>query len=58
MLSVCVQDRIEAIAEQAQQFVDSGHFDSDNIKAKKTQLLTRYKDLKARLAHSLTVFSQ
>ncbi|WAR30771.1 SPTCA-like protein [Mya arenaria] len=40
------QDRIEGIAVQAQQFVDSGHFDSDNIKAKQTQLLKRYKDLK------------
>ncbi|XP_060596253.1 spectrin alpha chain, non-erythrocytic 1-like isoform X2 [Ruditapes philippinarum] len=44
------QDRIEGIAVQAQSFVDSGHFDSDNIKAKQTQLLNRYKALKDPMA--------
>ncbi|XP_052259701.1 spectrin alpha chain-like isoform X3 [Dreissena polymorpha] len=40
------QDRIENIAVQAKSFVESGHFDSDNIKAKQTQLHNRYKALK------------
>ena len=39
------QDRIEGIEVQAAQFVESGHFDSDNIQAKQTQLLNRYKAL-------------
>lgn len=44
------QDRIEGIAVQAAQFVESGHFDSENIQAKQTQLLDRYKALQEPMA--------
>ncbi|XP_062606729.1 spectrin alpha chain-like isoform X6 [Saccostrea cucullata] len=36
------QDRIESIVIQADQFVNSGHFDADNIKAKQEQVVQRY----------------
>lgn len=39
------QDRIDSIAQAADQFVSAGHFDSDNIKAKQVQLTDRFKAL-------------
>ncbi|KYQ58537.1 Spectrin alpha chain [Trachymyrmex zeteki] len=55
-------DRIDSIAQAAEQFVKSGHFDADNIKAKQDQLQTRYAALqrpmsvrKQRLLDSLQV---
>lgn len=36
------QDRIESIGIQADQFVNSGHFDADNIKTKQEQVVQRY----------------
>ncbi|KAL3872184.1 hypothetical protein ACJMK2_040130 [Sinanodonta woodiana] len=44
------QDRIDGIAIQAAQFVESGHFDADNIKAKQEQLSKRYKALQEPMA--------
>ncbi|XP_075989691.1 alpha spectrin isoform X2 [Anticarsia gemmatalis] len=35
-------ERIEAIRNQAEQFIERGHFDADNIKAKRDALVTRY----------------
>ncbi|XP_012266103.2 spectrin alpha chain isoform X2 [Athalia rosae] len=55
-------DRIEGIAQAAEQFVSSGHFDADNIQAKQDQLGGRYAALqrpmsirKQRLLDSLQV---
>lgn len=42
MLSLNFQDRIEGIGIQADQFVNSGHFDADNIKTKQEQVVQRY----------------
>lgn len=42
MLSLNFQDRIESIGIQADQFVNSGHFDADNIKTKQEQVVQRY----------------
>jgi hypothetical protein len=39
------KDRIESIVIQAEQFVKSGHFDADNIKAKQEQVVQRYDSL-------------
>jgi spectrin alpha len=39
------QDRIDGIAQAADQFVGSGHFDADNIKAKQVQLTERFNGL-------------
>ncbi|XP_021352010.1 spectrin alpha chain-like [Mizuhopecten yessoensis] len=39
------QDRIDGIVIQADQFVESGHFDSENIKAKQIQVVQRYETL-------------
>ncbi|KAJ8300491.1 hypothetical protein KUTeg_022010 [Tegillarca granosa] len=39
------QDRIEGITIQANQFVESGHFDADNIKAKEQEVVDRYNAL-------------
>ncbi|XP_078687340.1 spectrin alpha chain, non-erythrocytic 1-like [Branchiostoma floridae x Branchiostoma belcheri] len=54
------QERMDGIAIQAKQFVDEGHFDADNIKAKQEALQERYDALqeplaarKAKLADSL-----
>ncbi|GAB6021924.1 hypothetical protein CHUAL_006087 [Chamberlinius hualienensis] len=56
------QDRVDAVIIQAQQFVESGHFDADSIKAKEVALVERYQALqhpllskKQRLADSLKV---
>ncbi|XP_026324055.1 spectrin alpha chain isoform X1 [Hyposmocoma kahamanoa] len=35
-------ERIEAIKSQAEQFIEKGHFDADNIKAKRDALVARY----------------
>lgn len=35
-------ERIEAIRNQAEQFIERGHFDADNIKAKRDALVNRY----------------
>ena len=40
-----LQDRIDGITQAADQFVDAGHFDADNIKAKQQQLVERYQAL-------------
>lgn len=40
-----LQDRIEGITQAADQFVETGHFDADNIKAKQVQLVERYQGL-------------
>ncbi|KOC66045.1 Spectrin alpha chain [Habropoda laboriosa] len=55
-------DRIDSIAQAAEQFVKSGHFDADNIKSKQEQLQARYAALqrpmsirKQRLLDSLQV---
>lgn len=37
-----LQDRMESIGIQADQFVNSGHFDADNIKTKQDQVVQRY----------------
>lgn len=57
-------DRIESIAQAAENFVSSGHFDADNIKAKQDQLQGRYSALqrpmsirKQRLLDSLQVMT-
>ncbi|KAK3088368.1 hypothetical protein FSP39_018301 [Pinctada imbricata] len=42
---VAHQDRIEGIVIQADQFVQSGHFDADNIKDKQNQVVQRYEAL-------------
>lgn len=42
MLLLNFQDRIESIGIQADQFVNSGHFDADNIKTKQEQVVQRY----------------
>ncbi|XP_066294880.1 spectrin alpha chain, non-erythrocytic 1-like isoform X27 [Branchiostoma lanceolatum] len=54
------QERVDGIDIQAKQFVDEGHFDADNIKAKQEALQERYDALqeplaarKAKLADSL-----
>ncbi|XP_060065678.1 spectrin alpha chain-like isoform X1 [Ylistrum balloti] len=39
------QDRIDGIVIQADQFVESGHFDAENIKAKQIQVVQRYETL-------------
>jgi len=39
------QDRIDGITQAADQFVDAGHFDADNIKQKQQQLMDRYQAL-------------
>ncbi|XP_039289075.1 spectrin alpha chain-like isoform X4 [Nilaparvata lugens] len=56
------QDRIESIRVAAQQFVERGHFDADNIKTKKDAVTDRYAGLqqpmsvrKQRLLDSLQV---
>ncbi|XP_063696613.1 spectrin alpha chain [Culicoides brevitarsis] len=41
------QDRIENIKQAANQFVESGHFDADNIRAKEAGLSKRYAALAA-----------
>jgi len=38
-------DRIDSITQAAEQFVNSGHFDADNIKTKQIQLQGRYSAL-------------
>ncbi|CAH0405710.1 unnamed protein product [Chilo suppressalis] len=38
-------ERIEAIRSQAEQFIDRGHFDADNIRAKRDALVGRYSAL-------------
>ncbi|XP_034950894.1 spectrin alpha chain [Chelonus insularis] len=55
-------DRIDAIAQAAEQFVSTGHFDAENIKTKQQQLQARYSALqrpmsirKQRLLDSLQV---
>ena len=55
-------DRIESITQAAEQFVSSGHFDADNIRAKQEQMQSRYSALqrpmsirKQRLLDSLQV---
>lgn len=55
-------DRIDSISQAAEQFVESGHFDADNIRAKQEQLQGRYSALqhpmsvrKLRLLNSLQV---
>ncbi|CAH2100408.1 unnamed protein product [Euphydryas editha] len=35
-------ERIEALRAQAEQFIEKGHFDADNIKAKRDALVARY----------------
>jgi spectrin alpha len=45
LLEFVFQDRIDAIAQAADQFVAAGHFDADNIKAKQLQLADRFKAL-------------
>ncbi|KAJ2946711.1 hypothetical protein O0L34_g12769 [Tuta absoluta] len=35
-------ERIEAIRQQAEQFIEKGHFDADNIQAKRDALVGRY----------------
>ncbi|XP_053601908.1 spectrin alpha chain isoform X2 [Plodia interpunctella] len=35
-------ERIDAVRAQAEAFIDRGHFDADNIKAKRDALVTRY----------------
>lgn len=56
------QDRVENVVQQADQFIDHGHFDADSIKAKKVALVERYNALhhpiqlkKQRLFDSLKV---
>ncbi|RWS27338.1 hypothetical protein B4U80_10632, partial [Leptotrombidium deliense] len=39
------QDRVDGVAIQANQFVEKGHFDSDNIKGKQKNLIERYMSL-------------
>ncbi|ESO09912.1 hypothetical protein HELRODRAFT_156368 [Helobdella robusta] len=39
------QDRIDSITQAADQFVQTGHFDADNIKAKQLHLIERYRAL-------------
>ncbi|XP_041369234.1 spectrin alpha chain-like isoform X2 [Gigantopelta aegis] len=41
------QDRIEGISVQAQTFLESGHFDADNIKTKQAVVIERYQKLMA-----------
>jgi spectrin alpha len=38
------QDRIEGIKLAAQQFVEKGHFDADNIRAKQVSVLVQSRD--------------
>ena len=42
---MCFQDRVDAIANQAENFVESDHFDAPAIKAKKDALCERYEAL-------------
>lgn len=44
------QDRIEAITSAATQFVERGHFDSDNIAHKQKVLTDRYAALQTPMA--------
>lgn len=44
------QDRIDGIHVQAQAFVESSHFDADNIEKKNAQVLNRYKNLQEPLS--------
>lgn len=44
------QDRIETIKTASQQFVERGHFDSDNIAAKEKGLTDRYSALQTPMA--------
>lgn len=44
------QDRIEGIKTAAQQFVERGHFDSDNIATKQNGLTSRYSALQTPMA--------
>ncbi|XP_037907780.1 spectrin alpha chain isoform X2 [Hermetia illucens] len=44
------QDRIEAIKVAANKFIESGHFDADNIRNKEQGLTTRYAALAAPMA--------
>ncbi|XP_023929927.1 spectrin alpha chain-like isoform X4 [Lingula anatina] len=39
------QDRVDSISQQADEFVDNGHFDADNIVAKKDAMVERYNAL-------------
>lgn len=39
------QDRVDAIEQQAANFVESSHFDSDTIVAKKVTLVERFRSL-------------
>ncbi len=39
------QDRVDGIVQSAATFVESGHFDKDNIEAKQVQLVERYRNL-------------
>lgn len=39
------QERVEAVAQAAERFVQEGHFDADSIKQKQQQLATRYAGL-------------
>ncbi|XP_028029643.1 spectrin alpha chain isoform X2 [Bombyx mandarina] len=43
-------ERIDAIRNQAEQFIEKGHFDADNIKAKRDALVGRYAALDAPMA--------
>jgi len=46
ILNVCVfQERIDGIVQACEAFVQSGHFDADNIKSKAEQVLERYQQL-------------
>ena len=39
------QERIDGIVQACEAFVQSGHFDADNIKSKAEQVLERYQQL-------------
>lgn len=39
------QDRVEGIRVAAQQFVEKGHFDAENIKAKQVNSLMKVHDI-------------
>ena len=52
------QDRIEGIAVQAQTFLESGHFDADNIKTKQQVVVERYTKLMVSMLFDEGVISQ
>jgi len=45
IFTLAIQDRIDGITQAADEFVDKGHFDAENIKEKQKQLLDRYEAL-------------